>query len=193
MAPVSKIGASLGGGEASYTSDLVVARDSGFECLGQLEGKTFAYNDEMSLSGYQCMRLWLHANAERRELPLPFFKRAIRTGAHAASLALVARGLADCAVIDRCVMSVLAREQPALVAGVRILGDVDVGPQPAQPVVVTERVSADQRVAITAAFLALPASLLGQSHHAYYRKVDRGVYDELARRLEAVADLKLLC
>lgn len=161
--------------------------------MTELAGKSFAFNDEGSLSGHECMRLWLHQHARDRDLALPFFNQTIRTGAHERSLELVVKGAADCAVIDRCVLAVLARDRPALLEGVRILTDVKIGPLPVQPVVVTDRITLAQRAKLIAAFLALPPSLLAHGMTAYYRVVDCNVYNELSKRLRALNGQRLLC
>lgn len=118
-------------GRPEYFSDMVVAKDSGIKCAEHLRGSTLAYNDVDSLSGYHCVRSWLERNGE----DATFFGGAIASAGHARSVELVLRGDADCAAIDMNVMDQLQRTHPHLVARLRVLEDVSMGPNPAQPMV----------------------------------------------------------
>lgn len=180
-----------------YTSDLVVRTDSEFTCMEDLQGSRFAFNDEMSLSGYECLRLWLHENRDERNLSFPFFKKSVRSGGHAKSIGLISQGLADCAVIDRNVMMMLAVSDPKLCSKVRILQDVDIGMMPAQPVVVANHTSPEVRQKLRGAFLALgdeesDRCVLDPILVSHYRPVEAKDYDHLAQRLQRCQGKRLL-
>lgn len=107
-----------------YYSQLYVHKNSTYNTLQDLQGCTFAYNDDASLSGYHCLRFLLNHYAsttkndeeekKTMEITLPFFSRAICTGGHLSSIRAIALGNADVACID-CVIiqNLLARAAAA--------------------------------------------------------------------------------
>lgn len=100
-----------------YSSALVVAaarRASGLEAL---RGARVAVNYRGSHSGYNVLRAAVAPLARGR----PFFAAVIESGAHLASIGLVARGEADLASIDCVTHALLARHRPRALAGTRVL------------------------------------------------------------------------
>lgn len=108
-----------------YFGDVVVARQSDRLTFEDLAGTTFAYNEEGSLSGYRMMLDHLRSIGSG----LSYFGRTVKSGSHLSSLALVANGSADCAIID----STLIDDRVEGTAAVRIVASV--GPYPAPPLV----------------------------------------------------------
>jgi len=110
-----------------YYSQLYVHKNLTYNTLQELQGCTFAYNDDASLSGYHCLRFLLNHyasattiknnnnNEEKKvgveeeeekkmnDITLPFFSRTVCTGGHLLSIKAVALGKADVACID-CVV-----------------------------------------------------------------------------------------
>ncbi|HEU4536997.1 MAG TPA: PhnD/SsuA/transferrin family substrate-binding protein, partial [Polyangiaceae bacterium] len=79
------------GGAPKYYSDLVVRQDSPYRRLEDLKGKVYAYNEEISNSGYNLPRFrFVEAN-----LPKGFFGKIKRSGSHEESIRMVASGEAD--------------------------------------------------------------------------------------------------
>ena len=80
-----------------YYSQLYVRKESELVSVDQLQGTTFAYNDESSLSGLHCVSFFIKALDQRhpQRYMLPFFASVIRTGAHRNSLQAVIDGDAD--------------------------------------------------------------------------------------------------
>ena len=103
---------------ATHCSFFVVPRKAAARRLADLCGGRFAANSRDSNSGYNLARLaFAPLAAEGR-----FFAEVIETGSHAASLALIADGRADCAAIDCVTHALWAGHRPTVVAATRILG-----------------------------------------------------------------------
>ncbi len=108
----------LAGGRPVFHSDVVVGVGTPAD---DLEGRTWAYNDDQSLSGLGCV-LATFGEVQRA-----------RSGSHEASLQMVADGRVDAAAIDRNVLWRLRRDRPHLVDRVRTVATL--GPYPIQPLV----------------------------------------------------------
>ena len=94
-----------------YHSQLFVSKNSALRDFNSLHGAVFAFNDEASLSGYQCV-VFLLASLARNPgsgVMLPFFTSAIRTGSHENSIKAVVTGSADVLCLDCTVMEKLRR------------------------------------------------------------------------------------
>lgn len=101
-----------------YSSHLVCRAADPASTLADFRHRVAAYNSTDSQSGYRSLR--------DRVAPLAvggqFFARAIPSGAHIASLALVRGGQADIAAIDCISYAQFQRYQPEVLDGIRILG-----------------------------------------------------------------------
>jgi ABC-type phosphate/phosphonate transport system substrate-binding protein len=105
-----------------YRSAIVVPASSplvDLDGLPALRGRTAVINQETSHSGCNALA---HLIAGLDARPGPFFARVKRSGGHAASLAMVARGEAEVAAIDCVTHALLARHRPSALAGTRVLG-----------------------------------------------------------------------
>ncbi|MEX1206791.1 MAG: PhnD/SsuA/transferrin family substrate-binding protein [Dongiaceae bacterium] len=102
---------------ADYCSLVIVRADSLVAGIADLAGAACAVNEAESHSGYNTLRA-LAAPFSRGGR---FFGRVVVSGAHVASLALVASGGADVAAIDCVTHALLARHRPAALAGTRVL------------------------------------------------------------------------
>jgi hypothetical protein len=110
----------------AYASVVVVAESSPARALEELRGGVCAINSWSSHSGMSALRaLIAPLGAGGR-----FFARIEVSGAHLASLAMVARGAADVAAIDCVVHALLARHRPVALAGTRPLGHTPQAPAP---------------------------------------------------------------
>ena len=134
-------------GRAVYFSDLVVAEDSSFTNFEDLRGGHWAYNDRETLSGYFSLLEFLR----REGLDAGFFQRAVCSGGHRDSLALLSKGEIDCAAIDSNLLFFLSRssEMPS----VRRIAEI--GPFPAPPLVIATSLPEQKKAAILAAFQSL--------------------------------------
>lgn len=101
-----------------YSSAVIVAADAPYQRLDQLEGRHFAYNGPDSQSGVQTIREAIapFANADG-----PFFGQTSQSGAHRASLHMVAVGEADCAAIDAICWHYAQHCEPEATSRLRVL------------------------------------------------------------------------
>ena len=113
-----------------YFSDVVVRADSGIDSFDELRGRTWAYNDDRSLSG------WHSALQRLREVPAAseFFSKTVASGSHLESLRMLTEGVVDAAAIDSNVL-IMERGQH-LEHRTRLRVIESWGPFPIQPAVV---------------------------------------------------------
>jgi len=106
-------------GRPLYRSYLIVpAGDTETKSILDLRGRVFAFSDPDSNSGY------LYPNYRLltlRERPDAFFGKSFFTWAHRKVVDAVAAGVADGGAVDGYVWETLARLQPRLTAGTRIV------------------------------------------------------------------------
>jgi ABC-type phosphate/phosphonate transport system substrate-binding protein len=100
-----------------YLSIVVVAEDSTARGLEDLRGAVCAINSRQSHSDMNALRALIAPLGRDGR----FFRAVELSGAHSASLAMVARGEADVAAIDCVVHALLARQRPTALAGTRPL------------------------------------------------------------------------
>jgi phosphonate transport system substrate-binding protein len=77
----------------TYKSQILVRKGSGYKSITDLKGKTFAYVDEISASGYLFPSLLVKSKTGQE--PKTFFSKMIRAGAHDAVAKAVYSGQAD--------------------------------------------------------------------------------------------------
>ena len=83
-------------GKTSYTSRIFVRKDSGFKALDDLRGKTIAFIDPGSTSGYVYpMVMLIKKGLVKDRNPKTFFKEAMFTGTHEAALLALLNGSVD--------------------------------------------------------------------------------------------------
>jgi phosphonate transport system substrate-binding protein len=138
-------------GRPIYFSDVIVHRDAPFARFEDLRGRTWAYNDPDSHSGYNLTR----ATMVQRGLTGGFFGRVVQAGFHQKCLELVANGEVDGAAIDCQVLMIELRERPDLAERVKVIDSF--GPSTTPPVVALGRLPATLRAELRAALLELGA------------------------------------
>lgn len=134
-------------GEPVYYSEMVVPVDAPARSFADLQGSTWGYNDETSLSGHFATLQRLRDLGHEE----PFFQERRRTGSHHASIAALLDGSIDCAAIDSTTLTRLRKTQPAIAARLRVVDSA--GPFPIQPIVVRAGLPAERKRAIAAALL----------------------------------------
>lgn len=136
-------------GRPIYFSDVVVRAGAAWRSFDDLRGRSWAYNDPDSHSGFNVVR----AALARRGHTDGFFGRVIQSGFHQRSLALVAAGEVDASAIDCQVLMIELRERPELAEQIRVIDAL--GPSTIQPIVAAGRLPAALRADLRAALLAL--------------------------------------
>jgi len=140
-----------------YFSDVIVRRESRCSSFADLEGTTWAYNEDTSHSGYNAPRHRLAEMGRDRG----FFRRVVAAGSHEASLRLLLDGEVEATAIDSTVLELLARQDPSIKRRLRIVESL--GPSPSPPWVVANTVCHELRGAIRDALLTMSGDPLGRT------------------------------
>ena len=90
--------------------------------LVSFAGSTLAFNDRISQSGYNALRALLGSSPA---WPRPFFKAAVKTGAHYRSIEAVRKGEADLAAVDAVSWALWRSAQPHAAEELRVVGQTD--------------------------------------------------------------------
>jgi len=141
-----------------YRSYVIVAADSPWRSFEELRGSRYAFSDPLSNSG------WLvpaHALARMGTTPEAFFKRAIFTYSHAASVEAVAVRFVDGASVDSYVYDALRASQPELVARTRVIARSAAYPIP--PVVVRSGLAPEMKARLRSELLAMDRDPRGRA------------------------------
>jgi phosphonate transport system substrate-binding protein len=120
-------------GRPVYFSDVIVASSSAARSFEDLRGRTWAYNDPCSWSGY--LNLLRRLRGVEQE---PFFGALRASGSHI-SVRLVAAGEVDGSAVDSNALALLLRREPMLKMRIRVLESW--GPHAVQPIVLSCRMS----------------------------------------------------
>jgi phosphonate transport system substrate-binding protein len=118
------------GSRPVYYSDVIAHRDSPLRCFADLRGRSWAYNEPLSQSGYGITRYHLARLGETGG----YFGRVLQAGRHERAIHLVASGQVDAAAIDSHVLETYLAQRRHLRARLRTIDTL--GPSPIQPVVV---------------------------------------------------------
>ncbi len=130
------------GGRPIYFSDVIVHRNSPFESFLDLRGRSWAYNEPLSHSGYGITRYHLVTLGKTNG----FFGEVVEAGFHHEAIRMVARGEVDGSAIDSQVLEIELRDHPDIAEQIRVVEAL--GPSTIQPVAVSRRVPEDIREAI---------------------------------------------
>lgn len=126
-------------GQPIYFSDLIVRKDSPFQRLEDLKGRTYVYNDEISNAGYNMPRYRM------LELGLTqgFFGKVLRSGSHEESIRMVATGEADASYVDSLVIDYDRQKGIGHAHAVRVIESA--GPSSIGPLVASSKMPVEQR------------------------------------------------
>ena len=132
-----------------YFSDVIVPAESPIQSFADLRGKRWAFNEQLSQSGYGAVRHHLVATGNTTG----YFKALVQTNSHAGSVESVVNGETDAAAIDSHALQLMLDENPTLRDRIRTVEVL--GPSTVQPVVASTRLSASTRRSITASLATL--------------------------------------
>jgi len=168
-----------------YFSDVIVPVQSSAEAFADLRGRSWAYNEPDSHSGYL---ITLSTLAEMAETPA-FFDRWEMTHYHQESIRRVAADQVEGSAVDSQVLGVEMRDHPELAERIRVIGTL--GPSTIQPLVATAAVPAKLRQEVTEIVVSLgttDSDRRGLSAGMVERFVanDDSAYGDIRSKLEAV-------
>ncbi len=172
-------------GRPVYFSDVIVPALSPAFVFEDLRGRSWAYNEPDSHSGYLVTLHHLLGMGETGA----FFGRSEMTGFHQESIRMVAGGAVDASAVDTQVLAVELRETPSLSARIRIIATF--GPSTIQPLVATRSVPDTLRTEVQAIATRLGAdaaerAALAQGFVDRFVAVDDAAYDDIRGMLDAV-------
>lgn len=101
-----------------YFSYIIVPQDSSASSLSELKGKSFAYVDPLSYSGYLSVQERLVQSGED---PAQFFKTSYFTYNHSDSIEAVANHEVDGAAVDSLACDYLQRYDPQMLGKIRVI------------------------------------------------------------------------
>jgi phosphonate transport system substrate-binding protein len=167
-----------------YFSDIVVRADSPFESFKDLRGRSWAYNEPMSHSGYHVVR---HFLATQR-IDGRYFDSVVQSGSHQASIDLILTGAVDGSAIDSTVLEAILRRRPEIKPLLRVIHAL--GPSPAPPWVMHSSMSRSLRDAVRKEFLTMHEhagghAILQQAAVRRFGAVDDHHYDAI-REMAAI-------
>jgi phosphonate transport system substrate-binding protein len=105
-------------GRPLYQSYLIADEQARFTSWADLRGRTFAYSDPLSNSGFLYLQHLLRSNGQD---PARYFGRSFFTHSHRHVVEAVAEGLADAGSVDGYVWETLAELHPELTRRTRVL------------------------------------------------------------------------
>jgi phosphonate transport system substrate-binding protein len=172
------------GGRPIYFSDVIVHRDSPFLTFLDLRGRSWAYNEPLSWSGYGITRYHLVTLGETNG----FFREVVEAGFHREAIRMVARGEVDGSAIDSQVLSIELRDHPDLAEQVRVVEAL--GPSTIQPVAVSRRVPQDLQEAIREVLVTMAEDSavherLSVALVERFVPADAGTYDDIRKMMDA--------
>ncbi|NMC33382.1 MAG: phosphate/phosphite/phosphonate ABC transporter substrate-binding protein [Veillonellaceae bacterium] len=129
---------------------VVVAKDSDIQEIADLKGKTVAFTDPLSFSGYTIL---VHMLKQINQTPETFFARYIYTYSHDKSLLAVANQVVDAAPVTKLVYDRALQKHPEVAAAVRIIAVSP--PAGTGPVVAGKSISPRQREILRRALLTM--------------------------------------
>lgn len=131
------------GDQAVYFSDVVVRADSDIRGFADLQGKSWAYNEPRSHSGFNLVRCHLATQG----LQWSFFDEVVAAGSHQGALEMVLAGAVAGAAIDSTVLEAELRHRTELAERIRVVSTL--GPSPSPPWVLSMRMPSRLRARLT--------------------------------------------
>lgn len=137
-------------GKAYYHSRIYVRKDSGITSLGGLKGKTIAFTDPISSSGYLYPADMFKKQGLFESKPEDFFRRVYFAGGDEQAIRAVHNGFVDAAGISEYAFNLLRIEERD-----EIVSIAESEPLPSHVIVVREGLSKERTTALKNALLKL--------------------------------------
>lgn len=116
--PIEILAVPVVNGKPYYQAYVIANEESQISEINQLKGKSFAFTDPLSNTGYSYIINYLK---EKNTSPERFFSKTIFTYAHDYSIQAVKRKIVDGATVDGLVFEYLKHFQPEKIAGVKVI------------------------------------------------------------------------
>lgn len=179
------------GGKPVYFSDIIVHRHSPVQSFADLRGRSWAYNEVVSQSGYGIMRHHLIRIGQTRG----YFGKVICAGWLQEAIRMVAVGEVDAAAIDSQVLAIERRLHPERLADIRVIDSL--GPSSIQPVVARASLPDSTAACVQEVLLTLaddPAAreVLASAEFERFVAVEDRDYDDIRRMLNTAEALNFM-
>jgi phosphonate transport system substrate-binding protein len=173
-------------GSPYYRGYIIVPRASAAESLADLRGKTFAFSDPLSYSGYIALAYSLET---MHQTPDSFFRSYTFTYSHDKSLRAVANNVTAGATVNSLVYDYTQLRSPELIDAVKIIGVSEAAGT--EPVVVRRSLNIEQKTALRQLFLSMheedsAAVVLGGLHIDRFLPPQPELYDGIRTMLREV-------
>jgi phosphonate transport system substrate-binding protein len=174
-------------GRPIYFSDVIVRAESDIRSFADLRGRSWAYNEPLSQSGYGITRYHLVSLGETHG----FFGEVVEAGFHEIAIRMVRDGEVDAAAIDSQVLAIELRDHPELAGSIRVIDSL--GPSTIQPVAVSKRFDEDFRGEVRDLLLDLHRRdgfrpILDHGFVDHFSAVGPESYDDIRAMLKACED-----
>jgi phosphonate transport system substrate-binding protein len=165
-------------GQPKYYSYVIVKKDSPVTTFEELKGKTWAYNDEISNSGYNMPRAKMVSIGETDG----FFGKVLKSGSHEESIRMVGAGEADASAVDSLVLDYALAENESYASQVKIIETL--GPSGAPPIIYSTSLSEEKTQKIRQALLNMHddpegRAILEKAHLSGFVGVTDKDYDDI--------------
>jgi len=179
------------GGRPIYFSDVIVRKDAPFRSFADLRGRSWAYNEPLSQSGYGITRYYLVGKGETSG----YFSRVTEAGFHERAIQMVHAGEVDASAIDSHVLALVFRDNPALTSGLRVIDTF--GPSPIQPIVAAKHLPSSLKSEVKKVLLEMhddPTAKpeLARAMVERFETVSDSTYDDIRRMRAAAEDAQFL-
>lgn len=145
-------------GKRVYQSYFIASKSNPIRSFDDFEGKTFAFTDPLSNTGYLVPVYYL---AKRNKTPQTFFQKTFFTHSHDNSIQAVANALADGAAVDSLIYDFIQAKHPEITDKTRIVEKSP--PYGIPPVVVSPLMDIDMKVKLKKIFFTIHEYPQGQS------------------------------
>jgi len=174
-----------------YYSYTIVKKDSSIKNWKDLKGKSYAYNDQGSNSGYNMPRYKLvKLGAKSWE---DHFSRIVVSGSHEESIRLVSSGAVDASSVDSLVLDYDRSIGDADALNVKIIEHLHPGGAGAPPVVISKKADPEIRDSLKKVLLAMNTDpegkkILDKALVSHFAKPDDSNYDDIRKMEKAAHD-----
>jgi len=169
--------------EAVYFSEIIVNANSEYFSWEDLRGKVWAYNENLSQSGFNLLLYQLATMKEDRS----YFAQFIESGSHLRSLDWIEKGKIAAAAIDSSVLEAELLIRPELKYKIRIIDSL--GPSRIPPLVIHKDVPITLKNAVKESLLGMHTNEKGQQvlRAGLFKKfiaIQDDDYDDIRRMYE---------
>lgn len=171
-------------GRPIYFSDVIVRQGDVARSFADVRGRSWAYNDLDSHSGYNLTRYTLVRMGEMAG----YFSDVVAAGTHQRAIRMVATGEIDASAIDSQVLAIELRDHPELAAACQVIDTL--GPSTIQPFVAATHLHASLRSNLREIVVSLHRSpdarpALAHGFVARFAPVTDEDYHDIRHMLEA--------